>query len=154
MEVAAAVVGAVVVVAVATVVGRGLLQAYWVRALGLLLVSPPLVLGGYFVLRDDELEPYRGRELYVRAGILALVYAVLWAAFGYVEQTFLTGEVWQWLVAAPPLFVIGSLVAMACLDLEFGAAFFHYCFYVLATVAVRWLAGLGWIWQAGLPPVE
>jgi hypothetical protein len=139
------------VVSVVTLAARGVLQEYWLlRAVGLLLVSPPLVLGGYAFLRDDEREPYRGRELYVRAGILATVFAALWAGFGRVESTFLTGEMWQWLFVAPPLFVVGALAALACLDFDFGSGFFLYSFYVAATVLLRWLAGLGWVWNAGI----
>lgn len=125
--------------------------AWLLRAVGLLLVSPPLVIGGYAFLRDDELEPYRGTELYLRAGILALVFAALWAGFGRLENTFLTGEMWQWVFVAPPFFIVGALAALACLDLDFGSGFFLYSFYVAVTVILRWLAGLDWIWHAGIP---
>jgi hypothetical protein len=38
----------------------------WVLAAGAALLGPPLAYAGYFFLRDDELEPYRGAELLVR----------------------------------------------------------------------------------------
>jgi hypothetical protein len=155
---AAMIAAAALVVMAVTFFARGVLAdsanpwtSWLLRAVGLLLVSPPLVIGGYAFLRDDELEPYRGKELYVRAGILALAFAALWAGFGRVENTFLSGEIWQWIFVAPPFFVVGALAALACLDLDFGSGFFLYAFYVAVSVILRWLAGLDWIWNAGIP---
>jgi len=143
-------------VMVITLAARGVLQgdtwmSWLLRAVGLLAVSPPLVLGGYWFLRDDELEPYRNRELYLRAGALTLVFVILWGVFGRVETMVLTRDIWQWLFVAPPFFVVGALAALACLDLEFSSGFLLYSFYVVATVLLRWLAGLDWIWNAGTP---
>jgi hypothetical protein len=141
--------GAIGVVVVA-VAARSIFQDYWIaRAIGLLLISPPLVVGGYSILRNDELEPYHGRWLYLRAGIVAIAYLALWGVFGQVEGKVLTGEVWQWLIVAPPFFVIGALLGYACLDLDFGSGVFLYSFYVLVSIVLRWLAGIGWIWQTG-----
>jgi hypothetical protein len=119
------------------------------RALGLAVISPPLVLGGYFFLRDDEREPYRGFALYVRATICGLVYAGLWGAFGYTTTQFdFTGELWNWAFLAPPFLVAGGLVSLAALDLDLGSGFFHYAFYVMVTILLRWVAGMGWLWSA------
>ena len=41
-----------------------------VLGIGAVLLAPPLVLAGYSFLRDDELEPYSGRALWIRAGVL------------------------------------------------------------------------------------
>jgi hypothetical protein len=41
--------------------------------LAALLLAPPLVLAGYTFLRDDELEPYRGRSLWIRALLCSVV---------------------------------------------------------------------------------
>jgi hypothetical protein len=148
--VAAIVVAAVVAAVLVAIFARSILREYWVaRAVGLLLVTPPLLFGGYSILRDDELEPYRGRSLYLRVAALTAAYLVLWGVFGQVEGRVLTGEVWQWLIAAPPFFVIGALAAYAALDLEFGSGVLLYGFYVLVSILLRWLAGMGWIWQAG-----
>src|SRR5262245_26513069 len=35
--------------------------------LGAILLGPPLAFAGYTFLRDDELEPYRGREMLLRS---------------------------------------------------------------------------------------
>ena len=115
--------------------------------IGLLIVSPALVIAGYTFLRDDELEPHRGKSLFLRAAICSLGYIILWAVFSYVcSRGVFTGELYIWLVVAPPFFVVGAMLAYAAFDLDFGNGFFHYAFYVLVTILLRWAAGLGWIW--------
>lgn len=119
-----------------------------VRAIGLLLVSPPLVVAAYSILRDDELEPYRGISLYIRAAICGTAYTILWGVYGYVSGMALSGQLWEWVFVAPPFLVSGALMALACLDLDFGSGVFHYAFYVLVSMLLRWAAGMGWIWNA------
>jgi hypothetical protein len=53
----------------------------------------------------------------------------------------------MWLFVVPPFALAGGLFAMAALDLEFGDAVFHYGFYLLATLILRWAAGMKWIWD-------
>ena len=149
--VAAAVAAAAVVVLAAAFLGRGLLvDSVLLRAIGLLLISPPLVVAGYWFLYNDELEPYRGTSLYVRTAILSLIYAATWGAFslGLVQEFIHSNDLWVWLVVLPPLVLAAALSAVACLDLDFGSGFFHYAFYLLVTILLGWAAGLGWPWQA------
>jgi hypothetical protein len=150
--VAAAAVGVAVVVVVLVTVfaGRaGLFETSFIaRAIGLVVITPPLVVAGYWFLRDSEdLDPYRGRVLYLRAAICSLIYVVLWGVFSTVAPQVLTGELWQWLFLAPPFLVVGCLAATFSLDLDFGNGFFHYCFYLLVTVLLQRVGGLGWVWE-------
>lgn len=120
--------------------------------LGLLLISAPLVVAAYTFLRDDELEPYQGTALYVRSAICAVSYVALWGIYSHVAGLgILTGELWEWLFVLPPFLVAGALVALACLDLDFGSGFFHYAFYVLVTVLLGWIAGIHWLGEAASP---
>ena len=146
---ATAVVAAVFAVFITAWIAGGVFRdSLFARAVGLLLVSPPLVIAGYAFLRDDdELEPYRGKALCLRAGFCTVAYAVLWGVLGYVSSYLLDVEVWNWLIVAPPLLIAGAFAAFACFDLEFGAGFFHYAFYVLVTMLLRWTIGMGWVWQ-------
>lgn len=126
----------------------GLFDHLWATILGLLVVSPPLVVGAYSVLRNDELEPYRGKPLYLRAAICSAAYMVLWGFFSLLAaRGILSGEPWVWLFVAPPIFAMGALAALATLDLPFGDGVFHYAFYVLVTMLLRWAAGMKWIWD-------
>jgi hypothetical protein len=59
----------------------------------------------------------------------------------------LTGDIWNWVFVAPPFLITGALVALASLDLDFGSGFFHYAFFVLVSMVLRWAAGMGWLWQ-------
>jgi hypothetical protein len=142
--------GAVVGVLLLTWIGglAGLFQSIIVCGIGLLLVSPPLAFAAYTFLRDDEMEPFPRKELYVRAAICAAVYVILWGAFAYVSSLgLLTGEAITWLVTATPFLVIGTLAANAAMELEFGSAFLHYSFYLLVTMVLRAVAGISWVWQ-------
>ncbi len=154
---------AVALVAASAVVG--VLVAYFGRSLfqemllariaGLVLISPPLVLAAYWFLRDDELEPYSGRSLHIRSAVCALAYMLLWAAYTYVANAgLLTEELWTWFFIAPPLLFVGTMAAHVSLDLDLGNAFFHYAFYLIVTVLLRWTAGMRWVWDlAATSPV-
>jgi hypothetical protein len=128
----------------------GLLENYFVRGAGLLLISPILAVSAYTFLRDDELAPYRGRELYIRAGVCSLVYLILWATFGYVMNNISHPvELWEWLVIAPPAVGIGTAAAWLSFDIEPGNGFCHYSFYLLVTILLGWVGRLGWVWDMG-----
>lgn len=121
---------------------------YLMPGLGLLLVSPVIVIAGYsFLTSNDDLESYHGKMLWIRAGICSLVYVILWGVFSYAAPKVITEEIWTWLLLAPPLLFTGSLASHACLDFEPATGFLHYSFYILVTVVLRAAAGLGWIWQ-------
>ncbi len=138
-----------VVLALTWVGGRAeLFRSLFATAAGLLLISPPLVVAAYLVVRNDELEPYRGRDLYLRSALCALGYAALWGVFALLAaRGVIFGELWIWLFVVPPFALAGGLFAMASLDLGFGDAVFHYGFYLLATLILRWAAGLKWVWD-------
>lgn len=132
--------------AAAWLLRKSLAEQIGLRALGLLIVSPALTMSGYWFLRDDELEPYRGRSLWLRAGICAAAYMALWG--GYLLLPADAAEAaWSWIYLAPPFFLIGAGVAYATLDLEVENAFFHYCFYVLVTLSLGYAAHLHMPWQ-------
>ncbi len=114
--------------------------------IGLAIISPPIVIGCYSILRDAELEPHRGTALLVRCGICALVYAAAWGVFAFLLPEGITDEMWSWLFVAPPFLLIGGLTALACLDFDFGTGVIHYSFYVLLTMLVGYLAGLPPVW--------
>lgn len=135
----AAIVGAVVVVFAVAWLARGMNDSNkrGMAVLGLMLISAPLAAAGYTFLRDDELEPYRGRSLWIRTAICAVVYATLWGVYWPVSH-YMTGELWQWLFVAPIFICLGALTAYSCFDLDFGAAALHYTFFLLVTLALGW----------------
>lgn len=116
--------------------------------IGLAVISPPIVIGCYSILRDAELEPHRGTALLVRSIICALIYAVTWGVFAFILPEGITDEMWSWLFVTPPFLLIGGLTALACLDFDFGTGVIHYSFYVLLTMLIGYLAGLPPVWGA------
>jgi len=111
-----------------------------VLALGAVVLAPPLVLGGYSFLRNQELEPYRGTAVVARVAICSLVYAALWGAIWALKH-FLSPdsspEIWQYLVIFAPPLGIGALTALATLDLDFGSGVFHYVLYLGTCILLR-----------------
>jgi hypothetical protein len=142
-------VAALGVLLVTWVVGKiGLFRHWSTTAIGLLVVSPPLVVAGYGFLRDDEREPYRGMGLYIRSGICAVVYAALWGVFGYLGVLgILSGELWTWVFIVPPFLLVGGVAAFATLDLDYGNAVLHYAFYAIVTLLLRVVAQIPPPWQ-------
>jgi hypothetical protein len=136
----------IIVVAVAWLGGDLIRASAIVRIVGLLLVSLPLAVAAYAVLRDEELEPYRGQELLLRATLCAAGYALLWGVFWYLPDDAF-GSNLSWLFIAPPFVVVGAGIALGCFDLPFQEALLHYLFYVLACLALRWLVGLSPMWD-------
>jgi hypothetical protein len=124
---------------------KGTELSVWVLAAGALLLAPPIVLAGYTIMRDPELEPYRGTALWLRVGIVSLVYAGLWgiaALFGIFVFPDTSPEVWQLIPPAAIMIVGGTIAAVAALDFEPVGGFFHYAFYLVVTVVLRVIIGL------------
>jgi hypothetical protein len=124
---------------------RGQEANIWILGAGAFLLAPPIVLAGYTAMRDAESEPYRGRELWLRAGIVAVVYAGLWgvaALFSMLVFADSPPEIWQLIPPTAIMIIGGTVAAMATLDLEPVNAFFHYAFYLAVTVLLRVIIGL------------
>jgi len=118
-----------------------------IATVGLVLISPPLAAAGYWFLRDDEMEVYRGKQLYLRAALCGLAYAALWGAYWPLPTYgIVTGEAWQWLFVAPAFIAIGSGIGFATLDLDFGSAAMHYCFFLVVSIALRFAIGMPPLW--------
>ncbi len=140
--------GSIGLVALLAYLGRSVFTTNWLAlAAGTLVVSPAIALAGYALLRDQDLEPHRGKSVLIRSLICGAAYAALWGVFGYSSEYLITGEIFSWIVAAVPFVVAGALIALGCFDLDFTNGCFHYSFYLLVTIVLRFLAGNGWIWN-------
>ena len=119
--------------------------SYLIKAMGAILIAPPLSWLGYGFLRDAELEPYQGIGLWLRVGICSVLYPLLWAGFA-MSRPFFFGDnpldSWNLVIMAFPFLCLGTLTAFATLDLNSTNAFLHYAFYLLVTIALRLLVGL------------
>jgi hypothetical protein len=119
-----------------------------ILAAGALVLAPPIAYAGYSVLRDEELEPYRGRALWIRVAIVGVVYAATWAIAslwirGYVLD--LSGdelEAFHLGMIIPGMIGVGAFASFAALDLEAASAGMHYSFYLIVTVLLRLIMGM------------
>jgi predicted Zn finger-like uncharacterized protein len=147
------IVSGIILVLVVAMLLRGLEdKSPWMLGICTFLLAPPLVLGGYTFLRDDEFEPYRGLSLIVRVLICSVMYAALWGAYAWLPSLALNLihlELFHLLVIVPPLVVAGAFTAVYTLDLEFTDAMIHYALYVLVTVVLCIMIGINLL---GTPP--
>jgi hypothetical protein len=110
-----------------------------------LLLGPPLAAAGYAFLRNSELEPYRGTDLWIRAGACGAVYAFLWGAYAWVAWVWgVTDsfEIWQILTIAVIAAVAGGFTAYASFELDFTLGLLHYGFYLMVTVLLAFVANI------------
>lgn len=120
----------------------------YVLIAGAILLGPLVAWGGYAFLRDPELEPYSGAQLWLRATICGMVYALAWAVFWFivnqVEPDYINKglAIFQMLIPSVLAFVIGTLAAYVTLDLEPFNAFFHCALYFVLTGLLRWILEL------------
>jgi hypothetical protein len=135
------IVGIAVLSLVVCFFARSMNQKLPIVAGGLIVLSPLVAVAGYSFLREQELEPYRGRALWIRATLCGLVYAILWGVYWKIWPA-LPGELYQWLLVAPPLIGMGGLAALATFDLDFGSGALHYCFYLMVTLLLASVMGL------------
>jgi hypothetical protein len=147
-------IGGTIVVLLVTYFGRSFIKDMLaLKALGILLVSVPLAAGGYAILRDDELEPYRGGAMWLRAAICGVVNSLLWGGF-FIALNYLPSDVksepWIWLFVVPPFFLVGAGVAWGALDLDFGSGVFHFALFAIASLILYLLLGGPYFWT--VPP--
>jgi hypothetical protein len=139
--------GALVVAGAAYFLGETLQEQPLLLGAGLVAITFPLTAFFYAILRNDELEPFRGTNLLLRAALCTIGYAGLWGAHA-VAAMYLT-DPWAWAFAGIPFLLIGSGIAFLTFDMQAENALFHYGFYLLITLLLRWLVGLPPVWLPG-----
>lgn len=111
---------------------------------GAWLLGPTLSWAGYTFLRNEDLEPYRGVMLWLRATACGTLYAALWIGYVALKINLFDGSIepLYLLFVVPPFVLVGALGSLAALDLDFGSAAIHYGLYVLVTVCLCWIMGV------------
>ena len=149
--------GIIIGIAVAALIGAVALRIVFpdhniprvVLALGALLLAPPVALGGYSFLRDQELEPYRGTAIILRIAILSAVYVLLWGLYDWIPGLLeLDIEPMHLTFILPAMVALGGFAAFVTLDLDYGNGALHYGLYLLVTLLLCFVAG----WPLWNPP--
>jgi hypothetical protein len=140
--------------AVAVLLAAGLIRwlspnpPSWLLALAAIGLAPPLALLGYAALRDQELEPYRGRELMIRLGICSVVLPLLWLLYSQLAPWVLSYRSVSQLsaiemaISFAVVLAIGGAVSMLCFELEYGSGLLHSGLYLIVTFALAVLVGV------------
>jgi hypothetical protein len=112
--------------------------------LGAIGLAPPLVLGGYSFLRDDELAPHRGTGLWIRVAVCSLLYAAIWGIYAiakhYLEIE--SVELYQMAFIIPAMIALGGVIGLASLDLDYLNGSMHFGLYLGVTVLLRLIVNL------------
>lgn len=132
-------------VAIAFLVGRQTMTEgarTAILAVGALLLGPPLAYAGYSFLRNDEMEPFRGKDLLIRSLACGTAYAAMWGLYWYLgAQFFELGEskleLFQIGVLLIPVLLLGAGIAFLSFDFDPLTGFFHFTLYFVATVLLR-----------------
>lgn len=147
--IAGAAVGGLLLAVIAAVLMKGAVQENTTAAIGMMLggaalLGPFVAAAGYMFLRDDELEPYNGAQLWIRATACGVAFALAWLLFGFILSRFTTPEdvasglqFWQLLIPLAVMFMVGLLAAYASLDLEPAAAVMLFALFFICTGLLR-----------------
>ncbi|MGI9457697.1 MAG: hypothetical protein ACR2NU_14120 [Aeoliella sp.] len=121
----------------------------FVLGIGAALLGPTIARGGYMFLRDDELEPYRGAPLWIRAGACGLLFTAAWFLFGFLLGRFATPEqidngvdMWTLLIPLVAMSLLGLAAAYISLDLEPASGIMLFALFFIATGLLRLVMGL------------
>ena len=123
----------------------------WWSLLGLggLLLAIPLNFVSYHIIRDNDLEPFSGFELWKRIAICGAVFAITWislpaAAYAFNGQYFIG----SWALASVAMFAAGTVASMGSFEFEWFLGAVHYGLYFAVAIIGRGLAGLAWLPQS------
>lgn len=155
--IAGAAVAGMLLAVVAAVMMKAAVQQNTLGAIGMMvggaaLLAPFLAAAGYMFLRDDELEPYRGPQLWLRAVACGLVFALAWVLFGFILSRFTTPEdiakgllFWQLLIPLAVMFMVGLLGGYTALDLEPINAVMLFALFFICTGLLRLVMDLPFV---------
>ncbi len=114
-----------------------------VLGVGAFLMAVPLLFITYHIIRDNELEPFAGMELWKRIGICSVVFAASWVALPAAAYVF-NGQFPEasWVLASLIMFAAGAVASMGSFEFEWLLGVVHYGLYFAVGIIARVLAGL------------
>jgi hypothetical protein len=114
-----------------------------ILAVGALLVAIPACYGGYGILRNDDLQSFLGKELWLRVLLCAGLYAATWLAMPIASFAMHGYDTVTWTLGIGAMLAIGGAIGMMAFDLDYLVGLLHYGMYLGGAIALRWIAGVG-----------
>ena len=116
----------------------------WILWISALVIAPPICFAGYFLLRDQELDGYVGKQLWQRVLACSAIYALLWFAMPIGKYAFSDNyETGSWIVALIIMGGAGAAAGMLSFDVDYLMGLVHYGLYLTMCIVGRMLAGIG-----------
>ena len=116
----------------------------WILWVSAIVMAPPICLAAYFMLRNQELGGYLGKELWVRVLICSAIYALLWIAMPIGKYAFSDSyETGSWIFALVIMAGGGAAAGMLCFDIDYLMGLVHYGLYLGLCIIGRLIAGIG-----------
>lgn len=115
--------------------------------LGTIFLAPPLVLVGYWFLRDDELDGFHGKELIVRTAILSAIFMVTWGIYAVVPkyigsyQSLAEVDLLSIAIVLPIMIGLGAVASVLTMELEGLQGVLHYLLYFAVTLILALVMG-------------
>ena len=112
---------------------------WWVLlGLGAFLLAVPLSFVTYHIIRDNDLQPFSGFDLWRRIAICSLVFAVTWvalpaAAYAFGGQYFIG----SWALASVAMFAAGAVASMGSFEFDWLLGVVHYGLYFAVAIVGR-----------------
>ena len=119
-------------------------QLWWVLlGLGALLLAVPLSFVTYHIIRDNDLEPFSGFDLWRRIAICSAVFAITWISLPAARYAF-DGHyfIGSWGLASVVMFAAGAVASMGSFEFDWLYGVVHYGLYFAVAIVGRVLAGL------------
>ena len=114
-----------------------------VLGVGALVVALPLLFVAYHIIRDNELEPFSGLDLWKRIGICSVVFAATWLALPAAAYAF-DGEYFSGslVLASVAMFAAGTVASLGCFEFDWLLGCVLFGLYFAVAIVARMLAGL------------
>jgi len=117
---------------------------FWILAVSAIVIAVPIALGAYTILKDTELEDFKGKSLWARVLICGGIYALFWLAMPISKYAF--GDQYElgtWILALVAMLGGGAAVGMLAFDFDYLTGLLHYGLYLGFCLIGRLIAGIG-----------
>ena len=115
-----------------------------ILAVSAILIAPPVAMGAYTILKDTELEAFKGRSLWMRVLICGAIYAAFWLVMPLAKYAFNDQyEMGTWILALVAMLGGGAAAGMLSFDFDYLTGLLHYGLYLVFCLLGRWIAGVG-----------